>query len=201
MDTVRVLAVDDLEEHLESIRENLELRGFNVTIAMDANEVIKKLQSDLPHVVVLDFRLGGTSTGLEVLKEIRLHDKFIPVVLYSGMADGEDKAALVHEQITFILEKGARPDALPELLAQIVSGRNEIIAGLEQWIEGNASADEPAFALTTGAVLTMNEALAEMKKGTPLGRVLLQQYRQGLTEIFVAGGGAGRSTNRAEEGT
>lgn len=188
-DTVRVLAVDDREDALALIRENLELRGpFQVTIATDADTAIRRLQSDLPHVVVLDFRLNEASTGLDVLKQIRLYDKFIPVVLYSGLADAEDKAQLIHERITFILEKGTRADALPELLGRIVREKNELIAGLEAWAEGSPTADEPAFNLSGGGTMTMREALAEMKKCTPLGRELLQQYREGITEIFAAGG-------------
>jgi DNA-binding response OmpR family regulator len=185
MVATKILVVDDEPAQLSSLRENLTDRGFEVIERATAEGAIAAVPETLPDAVVLDFGLGK-STGLDVLRRIRELDKTLPVVLLSGLAEIA-KPDLVHEGIDFILNKGDDPRILPELLERLVSRRDHVVSSLEAWADGNPAANAPAFMTSDGRSLTFNEALDEMKRGTMVGRELIEDYRAGVTQIFARG--------------
>ena len=89
---VRVLLVDDEPSIVKMVGKRLEVEGFEVLVAMDGQEALKKVQTDLPDLVILDLMLPKLN-GYEVctmLKEDTRYQK-IPVVMFTAKAQEQDE--------------------------------------------------------------------------------------------------------------
>jgi DNA-binding response OmpR family regulator len=77
----KILVVDD-EKHIRMLyQEELEGEGYEV-VTSDGEEAILPLMAKVePDVVVLDIKLGGNRSGLDLLQEIRGKDQSVPVIL------------------------------------------------------------------------------------------------------------------------
>jgi DNA-binding NtrC family response regulator len=74
------------------LAERLELRGFQVLVAMDGETALGLIENDFPQVVVLDLKMPGIG-GLEVLKRIKAQKLQIPVIILTGhgsMMEGKE---------------------------------------------------------------------------------------------------------------
>ena len=88
----KVLLVDDEKEFVTALAERLELRGFQVLVAMDGQGALGLIENDLPQVMVLDLKMPGIG-GLEVLKRIKAQKLQIPVIILTGhgsMMEGKE---------------------------------------------------------------------------------------------------------------
>lgn len=94
----QILLIDDDVALASMLREFLELQGFQVGLAHDAESGLERLAEDPPDLLVLDVMLPGIS-GFEVLKRLRQqHD--LPVIMLTargeeaerilGLMDGAD---------------------------------------------------------------------------------------------------------------
>jgi DNA-binding response OmpR family regulator len=82
----RVLVVDDNEALRDNLAEALELEGYAVAVASDAEGALATLDEDpLPRVVLLDFKLPGMS-GADLLARIRADARLagVRVVMTTG---------------------------------------------------------------------------------------------------------------------
>jgi DNA-binding NtrC family response regulator len=80
---IRVLLVDDEKDFLEVVRKVLGRRGMDVFTASDGEEGLRRIQSEVFDVVVLDMRMPGPS-GLDVLQEIKSTSPTTEVILLTG---------------------------------------------------------------------------------------------------------------------
>ena len=113
----RVVAVDDDAEMLMSLHDILEAEGYSVETAQSGEDGLRKAESHLPHLFLLDVNLPGKS-GLDLASEIKSDPvlKYIPVILLTAR-DGLDDIALG-------FEKGAddyitKPFQRADLLARV----------------------------------------------------------------------------------
>ena len=83
MAKLKVCIVDDEEEFVTTLAERLELRGFEAQIATDGASALHLIETDPPHVVVLDVMMPVMG-GLEVLRRIKELNPQIPVILLTG---------------------------------------------------------------------------------------------------------------------
>src|SRR3990170_2135022 len=74
---LRVLVIDDNQDHVLLLRRTLEARGHLVSAALGGKEGIWELTRADYDVVALDYQLPD-STGLEVLKLIRQRTTLLP---------------------------------------------------------------------------------------------------------------------------
>ena len=111
---VRVLAVDDDPQTLRHVRDVLNQAGYIPVVTGDPDEALSLLESEEPHLVLLDLALPGID-GIELmLKIIDVAD--VPVIFLS--AYGRE------ENVTQALDKGAvdyivKPFSPMELAARI----------------------------------------------------------------------------------
>ncbi|MBI4323238.1 MAG: response regulator [Candidatus Omnitrophica bacterium] len=114
---VRVLLVDDEPSIVKMVGKRLEVEGFEVLVAMDGQEALKKVQTEAPDLVVLDLMLPKLN-GYEVcmmLKEDTRYQK-IPVVMFTAKAQEQDeKLGLACGADAYI----RKPFKAQELLEQI----------------------------------------------------------------------------------
>jgi excisionase family DNA binding protein len=89
-----ILIVDDDARIREFVRVNLEMDGYSVREAANADEGLAVLDEEPPDLILLDVMMPGVD-GWEMLR--RVHEKHgvgsIPVVMFSGQVDSSDEDA------------------------------------------------------------------------------------------------------------
>jgi len=86
----RILVIEDEEHIAEGLKLNLVLKGYHVRIAPDGTSGLLSWKEWQPDLLVLDIMLPGID-GLSVLRNIRLEDERIPILILSAKGDSEDK--------------------------------------------------------------------------------------------------------------
>lgn len=115
----KVLIVDDDAVTVSLLETLLELDGFVVAIARRGADVMAKLETDKPDVIMIDYHLSDTE-GTTIIESIRAHDEFknLPIVMASGMdKTDEAKASGANE---FLL-KPFEPSELPKLFNRLIA--------------------------------------------------------------------------------
>ncbi len=110
----KVLVVDDEESLLEAVRYALSREGFDVVVARDGGEAIRRWEGERPELVVLDLMLPGLG-GIDVCRRIRATSQ-VPILMLTAK-DGEVDRVVG-------LEMGAddyvtKPFSLRELVARV----------------------------------------------------------------------------------
>lgn len=87
MDKINLLIVDDSISILSSLSKILELSGYEVDIAHNGSEALRKLQNKTFDLVICDIEMPGI-TGLDFLKKVRdNYGDSIDVILMTGYLD------------------------------------------------------------------------------------------------------------------
>lgn len=110
----RVLIIEDDRTLVDALAYNLKKEGYEVRIALDGLEGLKRFRSELPDLVLLDLMLPQMS-GLDVCRIIR-QESSVPLIMLTARADEVDKV--------LGLELGAddyitKPFSVRELMARI----------------------------------------------------------------------------------
>ncbi|MDR2488729.1 MAG: response regulator [Desulfovibrio sp.] len=80
----KILVVDD-ESHIRSLyQEELQAAGYEVALSDGREAIMQLIEREKPNIVVLDIKLGGTVTGLDLLQTIRGTNTTLPVILSSA---------------------------------------------------------------------------------------------------------------------
>lgn len=86
----RILVIEDDQHIAEGLKFNLKMKGYHVAVAPDGASGLQQWKQWRPHLIVLDIMLPGVD-GLSVLRNIRLEDERLPILILSAKADIEDK--------------------------------------------------------------------------------------------------------------
>lgn len=88
----RILVIEDERALTDVLAYNLEREGYEVTLAHDGLEGLRKAQTLLPDLVLLDLMLPGLG-GLEVCRELKAGERTrdIPVVMLTARAEETDQ--------------------------------------------------------------------------------------------------------------
>ena len=79
----KILLVDDDESIQLLYREELKDEGYNVVSAFNGEEALELFSREKPDLVVLDIQMPDMN-GIEVLRQMKMMDEKIPVVLSSA---------------------------------------------------------------------------------------------------------------------
>lgn len=86
----RILAIDDDQALLSTLKRGLSYDGFAVDVASSGPEGLAAARDRTPDLVILDIMLPGID-GLEVLRRLRAADPSLPVLLLTGRDTSEDQ--------------------------------------------------------------------------------------------------------------
>jgi two-component system, OmpR family, alkaline phosphatase synthesis response regulator PhoP len=86
----RILVVEDDQHIAEGLRLNLALKGYDPQIAMDGIMALRLWKEWKPGLIVLDIMLPNID-GLTVLRNIRLEDERLPVLILSARGEPEQR--------------------------------------------------------------------------------------------------------------
>jgi DNA-binding response OmpR family regulator len=111
---MRFLVVDDDIEVCGTLRELFEGSGYLVEFESDGERGIRRTQTELYDLLILDVMLAGVD-GFEVLRRVRDHSQ-IPVLILSAKADRSDRVIGLRAGADDYLAKPFHGD---ELLARI----------------------------------------------------------------------------------
>ncbi len=134
----RVLIVDDEPSFVEALVVGLGREGFDVTIAVDGAEALRRFDEVGPDLVLLDVMLP-TMSGIDVCRALRSKSQ-VPIIMVT--AKGDEVDAVVG------LEVGAddyvtKPYRLRELVARMRAVLRRTDARSESDEEPGGATDEP----------------------------------------------------------
>jgi len=116
----RVILVDDDPYVLESVAMLLSVSGFEVHAFSNGLEALEMLRVSPPHVVLTDVNMPHIS-GIELLENIHLIDRDIPVILMTAYAELEMAVSAIKKgAFDFII----KPFKTPYLIHAIEKGIN-----------------------------------------------------------------------------
>jgi two-component system, OmpR family, phosphate regulon response regulator PhoB len=92
MARTRILIIEDERGLVEVLVWNLQREGYETVVAHDGQEGLRKAQTLLPDLIILDLMLP-VLTGQEVLRELKAGERTrdIPVVILSARAEETDQ--------------------------------------------------------------------------------------------------------------
>ncbi len=119
MKPLKILIVDDSEDDRYLYRRSLD-KGQNAAFEMidciDGEEGLKKIESEKPDCVLLDYSLPGRD-GIEVLKRLRLDEPFLPVVILTGQGNETLAVRAMQEGAQNYISKAS---ITPETLRRVI---------------------------------------------------------------------------------
>jgi two-component system phosphate regulon response regulator PhoB len=89
---LRVLLIEDERGLAEALEYNLKREGYETAIAHDGPEGLRKAQTLLPDLILLDLMLPGLS-GFDVCRELRSAERTrdIPIIILSAKSEETDQ--------------------------------------------------------------------------------------------------------------
>ncbi len=90
MEKIKILLVDDEKEFVETLSQRIRMREHDSEVALDGEQALKKIDSDIPDVVVLDLKMPGID-GMEVLRRIRKAYPNVQVIMLTGHGSKKDE--------------------------------------------------------------------------------------------------------------
>jgi len=96
MSNRRILIVDDEPLTRKSLYEILRFEGYSVSCASNAKEALSLIDTERPNIVITDLKMPDID-GLQLLKEIKLIDNDIAVVLITAYGSVESAVEAMKE--------------------------------------------------------------------------------------------------------
>jgi two-component system phosphate regulon response regulator PhoB len=92
MSRPRILIIEDERGLTQALEYSLQREGYDVAVAHDGQEGLRKAQTLLPDVVILDLMLPGLS-GLDVCRELRSGERTrsLPILILTARAEETDQ--------------------------------------------------------------------------------------------------------------
>ena len=119
----KILLVDDEPSIIKMVGKRLEVEGFEVLIAIDGEEAIRKATTEHPDVIVLDLMLPKMD-GFQVCQTLKKDRaaKDIPIItVFSGRADDKDKARCRTLGAAAYVDKGHGATPLVDAIRNLLS--------------------------------------------------------------------------------
>lgn len=121
-EAARILAVDDEPSLLHFYERTLSAHGYSVVTAENAEEALRALDAGGPpfDVIVSDLWMPG-KTGLDLLREVRVRDLDLPLMIVTAAPDLETALRALDEGVLRYLLKPVRGEQLVEAVRRAVA--------------------------------------------------------------------------------
>ena len=113
-----VLLVEDNRNLAMGLRNNLEIEGYAVDIAMDGAAALSAVHERTPSLVILDLMLPGAVDGYRVLRTLREEGYAMPVIILTARGEEAEKVRGFRLGADDYVTK---PFGLMELLARVAA--------------------------------------------------------------------------------
>jgi excisionase family DNA binding protein len=117
----RILIVDDDDRLREFVRVNLEMEGYSVVEAADAEAGLAALDEEPPDLILLDVMMPKVD-GWEMLRRVQERHGVgsIPVIMFSGKVEEEDLRTAASRGAQGYIGKPFNPQQLIESTKQLL---------------------------------------------------------------------------------
>src|SRR3989304_4027329 len=112
---IKILITDDDLDLRELLTEAVKSWGYEVSIAKNGDEALRKLRMDRFHMVITDLMMPGMD-GLALLQKIRELDKDILVIIITGYATIETAVRAIENGAYDYIPKPFRLDGLMKVI-------------------------------------------------------------------------------------
>jgi PAS domain S-box-containing protein len=117
-----VLLVDDDEGILRLARKSLQRAGCRVALCSDVESARERIAGGEPDLLVLDYQLNGSETGLDFFRRLRAEGVRIPAILVTGFTDESRVIEALRSGVSDVVPKsGDYLDYLPEAVERVLS--------------------------------------------------------------------------------
>lgn len=180
--TVRVVAIDDDEQHLKLITTILARDRVSVLPASSPQQGLELVRNERPHLVLVDLLMPGMS-GMEVLENIIEFDPSIDVVLLTGQYSTDSAVEAVQKGAADYLTKPVDMDKLHQRLDALLEevGRSQRRLELEKELLENSQ-----FATMVGHSSAMLEVFGQIRRVAPHFRTVLLTGETGVGKELAA---------------
>ncbi len=113
-----ILVVDDEENIRQLFKEEFEDAGYNVALAKDGEEALKRIDENDIDLVTLDMRMPGID-GIETIRKIKEIRHDLPVIVCTVYGDYRHNFAVWAAEAYFIKSGDLTP--LKEKISEILS--------------------------------------------------------------------------------
>ncbi|HEX6624796.1 MAG TPA: ATP-binding protein [Pyrinomonadaceae bacterium] len=171
----RVLLVDDEPNMRWTMAEFLRRGGYEPLTASDFESATELLRDAEVDAAVVDIVLPGKS-GVELLKELRGREPYVPVVMITGEPNSVLVPEIVRAGAYDYIAKPIVKDALIKAVARAVERKRleDEKRRLEREIKHHAEELEARVAERTAQLVEAHERLAHQEKIAALGRAAAQ---------------------------
>jgi len=176
----KILIVDDEPFNLDLLEQELLDRGYAVERAGSGAEALRKVDSFLPDVILLDYMMPQMN-GLEVLGEIRARGYDIPVVMITAYGTIERAVEAMKQGAYDFIPKPFEPDHLALTVQKALERRR-----LKREVEILSEERENRYRLVAGKSPKMNQAMESAKKAAAAKSTVLLLGESGTgKELFA----------------
>jgi two-component system alkaline phosphatase synthesis response regulator PhoP len=82
----KILVIDDEKDAVNTIKDFLSSRDYDVITAFDGDEGLKKFDSENPDLVICDIKMPKKD-GFQFLQELRANKKWVPVIIITALTE------------------------------------------------------------------------------------------------------------------
>lgn len=147
-----ILFVDDEAPVRLSVRQWLDLAGFEVELHETAVAALDRVAPDYPGVLVSDVKLPQMD-GLQLLERVRAIDPDLPVVLITGHGDISMAVDAMRRGAYDFIEKPFSPDRLAEALRRAADKRRLVLENRRLQTQLTAESGIAARLIGTGRAM------------------------------------------------
>lgn len=117
---IQILAVDDSDTMREMVKETLELGGYDVILAVDGVDGVKKFaeHSDV-NLIIADINMPNMN-GIEMIREIRKLNKDVPILTLTTESEETMKQKGKEAGADGWIVKPFRPPQFLDIIKQIL---------------------------------------------------------------------------------
>ena len=114
-DNIRLLIVDDEVRFLQTLKERLQMRGFDVTAATSGTQAVEAARGTRFDLVLLDLKMPGMD-GEEVLRILKEEHPLMEVIILTGHGSIQSAVDCTRAGSYSYLQKPCETDELLEVL-------------------------------------------------------------------------------------
>ncbi len=193
-----VLVVEDDLGTVTLERRSLEKAGYQVITALTTDAARTAIQQGGIDLIVLDYTLPGGVTGLEFLAQIKSEGHDLPVIMATGMSDGEIVIAALRAGVNdFVIKSTELMSYLPQVVDRIfvqINTRKKLVEAdarlhesqqhrIEELLQSNnkLEAAKTQLVLDVREIMKLNQQLGEAQNN------LLQSEKMASIGQLAAG--------------
>jgi DNA-binding NtrC family response regulator len=170
-----ILVVDDEQSQRTILQRILKREGYDVETAENGEVALEKIEKKLFDTVISDMRMGKSTAGRDLLREIRQRDPDLPVLIATAYAELNDAVDLVaREGAFYYLEKPIDIDVLKKEVKRALESRGALTH--------NESGDE-----TSTPMIPFEAIIGQSEPMQQLFKTMSRVIHRGVNQVLITG--------------